>query len=305
MRLSLAACAACAAALLPSLFAASIQPRTTGPVSWDKPTALPLDWHILSQAAGLSRQAYCWEQDAGIQVGDAVVLWSNWFGIVNQRVTVFHSQRLGVSVAFEGTTESVLSILHDVNFPLVDPAERLAPVFSDGVKLFNGFQDAYLAVADETYQHVLAALAKYNETRVTATGHSLGAAMAAIAGADYNHYLKNATVNVYAFGFPRTGNVPWADYIDQHLPGRFYYIVNGRDWVPQMPPQDWGFQHPSGQIWIKNASTTDWAYYPGQENHYGANSVDPKWNFDDHHGTYFHTLLGSTVGTCPAQVNTA
>ena len=285
--------------------AASIQSRSKGNVSWEKPTELPIDWHILSQAAGMSKQTYCFDQDAGIQVGDAKLLWSNWFGVVNQRVSVFHSDHLGVTAAFEGTTSSILSILHDANFPQVDPAQRLSSVFPPGVKLFNGFQDAYLAVADETFHHIQKAMKQYNDTRVSATGHSLGAAMAAIAGPDFQHHLKDAQVFVYAFGLPRTGNNEWANFIDKKLEGRFFFATNGRDWVPHMPPRDWGFQHPSGQIWIKKASSTDWAYYPGQENHFGPNSIEPKWNFDDHHGTYFHSYLGQTVGSCPAEVNTS
>lgn len=42
-----------------------------------------------------------------------------------------------------------------------------------------------------------------------------------------------------------------------------------------------GFQHPSGQVWINPANTTNWAYYPGQENVHGADTVlFPPLNFE-------------------------
>ena len=72
--------------------------------------------------------------------------------------------------------------------------------------------------------------------------------------------------------------------------------------------KDWGrelgFQHPSGQVWINPVNSDNWKFYPGQENHFGANTVDPIWTFDDHHGYYFGTGVGHGPGTCPASVGT-
>ena len=289
-------------ALISTAFAATIHPRDFGKQSHAQPTGLPIDWHILSQAAGLSRQTYCPQQDAGIQVGDSKLLWSQHAGILNQRVDIFHSPRLGVSVAFQGTTDFPPSIIHDADFPLVVPDGPLTGVFPPGVSLFQGFMNAYNSVADETIAHAMKFVKEYNDYRITVTGHSQGAAMAAIAGAHYKHALP-VDLHVYVFGLPRTGNQQWADYIDEKLGGRFYHVVNGRDWVPRVPPQGMNYQHPSGQIWIREASTTDWAYYPGQENVNGPNSVTLKLSMEDHRGVYFHTNLGGTTGPCPALVN--
>lgn len=291
------------ALFISTVFAATIQRREDGKKSHAQPTALPIDWHILSQAAGISRHTYCPQQNPGLKVGDAKLLWSSYLGIINQRVDIFHSPRLGITVAFEGTTKFPHSIVHDTDFPLVVPDGPLSGVFPPGVSLFEGFMKAYNDVAKETISHAMKFVKEYNDYRITSTGHSLGAALAAIAGAHFNHALP-VDVHVYAFGLPRTGNQQWADYIDEKLGGRFFYVVNGRDWVPRVPPQGMNYQHPSGEIWIREPSTTDWAYYPGQENVNGANSVTIKLTFEDHHGVYFHTDLGSTTGACPALVNT-
>lgn len=266
---------------------------------------LPEDWHLLGQAAGLSQQTYCFFQKYNQSVGDSELLYEYGDGNVKQRAAVFKSKSLGIAVAFEGTEPtSILSILHDANFELVNPDKELKTVFPQGVKVFKGFQEAYLDVASPILSKVKEYMAKYNESRVTVTGHSLGAAMALLASAHYAEELKQGVYRAFAFGLPRTGNPAFANAIDSKVGGKFYYVVNGKDWVPHMVPRDWGFQHPSGQIWIYPASSTNWSFYPGQENVHGANSIQPKWTFDDHHGNYFHTALGHGAGKCPAEVNT-
>ncbi|KAL4402240.1 Lipase [Malassezia pachydermatis] len=276
-----------------------------GPTSYEPATDLPVDWHLLSQAAGMAQQTICDQNTIGMEIGDAKLLWSQWLGIVNQRVNVFHSKSLGVSVAFESTTGSLFSILHDADFFLTKPVGPLAPALNDHAWIDQGFQGAYLDIAEPTFAQVKKAMKDYNETRVSIVGHSLGAAMALLAAMDYDHRLKHGVHHCFAFGLPRTGNAAFAKQVDDQLLGKFYYVVNGKDWVPHMPSREWGYQHPSGQIWINPPNTAHWAFYPGQENHYGANSVEPIWTFEDHHGVYFHTGLGHGPGKCPAEVNAA
>ena len=283
-----------------------IEPRDIdGPTSHEAPTDLPIDWHILSQAAGMAHEPYCLFGDIGDRVGDAEVLWRKGHGVVIQRVKIFHSKSLGVTVSFEGTTASLLSILHDVNAALIDPPKEVAPAYCEGVKLFAGFSNAYMELRDEVYEQIVKFQKQFNDKRVTTTGHSLGAAMSVLAAMDLNKRLDDGIYRSFAFGMPRTGNGAFANDVDKKIGGRFFYIVNGRDWVPRVLPRELGFQHPSGQIWINPPSTTHWKYYPGQENHYGANSEDPILTFDDHHGIYFHTGLGHGPGKCPASVGTA
>jgi hypothetical protein len=75
-------------------------------------------------------------------------------------------------------------------------------------------------------------------------------------------------------GLPRTGNPTFANAVDSILPKKFSYVVSGRDFVPHVPPRAAGFQHPSGQVWINPANTTNWKFYPGQENIYGEHRPD-------------------------------
>ncbi|CCU99573.1 unnamed protein product [Malassezia sympodialis ATCC 42132] len=278
-----------------------------GPTSYQKPEGLPVNWYELSLAAGLSSQTYCDDSDIyGLSVGEGTLLWSKWLGIVNQRVNVYHTPTLGVTVAFEGTTPSLLSILHDGELILEDPKGPLKDAVEGGAQIHSGFQDAYLSVAEETFKKVQSVMKEKNDTRVTTTGHSLGAAMGLLAAMDYNHRLEQGLHRSLVFGLPRVGNPEFADSVDKKIGGKFYYAVNGGDWVPHVPFREWNYQHPSGQIWIHPANSKNWKFYPGEENHFGANQVGIELtNMSDHHGWYFHTALGEhVVATCPATVNT-
>lgn len=266
------------------------------------PTDLPLDWRDLAQAAGMAAQAYCDNVRTGDVVGDAEVLWHKFIGVIKQRVVVFHSERLGVAVAFEGTQPYVVPRLHDVNVRLAPPKGWLADVLPADIQIHAGFQNAYLQVAQDMVAAVKDAVAVHNATRVTCTGHSLGAALGVLAGAHLDRLL-DADVHVYTFGTPRIGDEAWADYIDSRLAGRFFYVANGRDWVPHAPPTQLGYWHPSGQIWISPANSDQWRFFPGQENVHGAESETPKISFEDHTGVHFHTYIGLDRQSCPARVN--
>lgn len=281
-----------------------VRHKVYGPTSYEKPVDIPVDLHELSQAVGCAQQTYCGLNIEGQKVGDARLVWTKHLGLFAQRTNIYHSDRLGVVVAFEGTTKSPFSILKDANPILAEPKGCLANALEDGAKLMSSFQDAYLQVQSEVKDEVKKVMDQYHESRITVTGHSLGAAMATICGIDL-HMNLHPVYRVFGFGCPRIGNVQFANSIDNNLKGRYFYIVNGQDWVPHQPPRDLGYQHASGQIWINPANSIHWKLYPGQENHHGSNSVIQKITFADHHGVYFHSGLGHglNAGECPAKVD--
>ncbi|QHA09436.1 lipase family protein [Streptomyces broussonetiae] len=70
------------------------------------------------------------------------------------------------------------------------------------------------------------------------TGHSLGGALAMLAGA--RMYLENphlAADGIYTFGQPRTCDTVLAEAFHRGLGGRTYRFVNNNDIVPQLPPE--------------------------------------------------------------------
>ncbi|CAO1622981.1 unnamed protein product [Parajaminaea phylloscopi] len=264
-------------------------------------SALPFAVGVYSQAAGLAQQTYCPSQ-AGLVVGDSTLLFTVGDGDKLQRVNIYESRSLGLVVAYEGTNiSSVRSILYDVDFPLVPGDSTLGLPF--GSLVDQGFQAAFLKTWPVVKAQVATLRQSHGNGRLAVVGHSLGASQASLAALALQKEFGSVD-KVVTFGLPRTGNLIYANHIDKIFsPSNFSYVVNGRDFVPHVPPRIIGYQHPSGQVWINPANSTDWLYYPGQENVKGADSVlNVQFSFDDHQGHYFHTQIGATQGHCPATV---
>lgn len=274
--------------------------------SQTQPVDVPYNQQMITQAAGLVQQSYCQpgSYSPGLQIGDAKLLWTYGDGNKLQRVLIYHSKSLGIAAAFEGTnTSSLLSDLNDVLVRPDPPNARYSEYMPTGIKLMHGFQDAYVKVADHVMEAIKKYKAEYNESRVTVIGHSLGAAMGLIASMDVQYRIDCGLYKSYLFGLPRVGNPAFADLVDQTIGHKLHWFVSGRDWVPSVPPREFGYQHPSNYVWIWPANSTNWKLYPGQENVHGFPTVSQEWGiFDDHEGVYFHTQIGASLGRCPATV---
>ena len=103
--------------------------------------------------------------------------------------------------------------------------------FDNGARVHHGFAQAL----DSVWKKLETALAKI-VTPVFFTGHSLGAALATLAGAKSAAHLPLA---VYAFGSPRVGDKNFA----RAYPARLYRVVNNRDLVTIVPPESLGYEH--------------------------------------------------------------
>ena len=271
--------------------------------STDQPVDVPYNLDMFSQAAVLAQETYCGEQahDYGLKLGDATLLWTAGDGNVRQRVNLYQSDSLGIAVAIQGTnTSSLRSDLHDAQLRPVDPDNRYRQFLPQGTKVMHGFQKGYTDLVDDIFDHVKKFKQEKNESRVTVIGHSLGAAIGLLASLDISLRLEDGLFKSYLFGLPRVGNPIFANFVDRKIGDKLHWVVNGRDWVPTVPPRALGYQHPSNYVWIYPANSTNWKLYPGQENVHGMLTVAREFNFDDHEGIYFHTQIGASLGKCPA-----
>ncbi|KAK6429834.1 hypothetical protein LTR95_014015 [Oleoguttula sp. CCFEE 5521] len=124
-----------------------------------------------------------------------------------------------------------------------------------------GFQSSWITTRD----YILPELEKTNLTfpdyRVTLVGHSLGGAVAALAGLDLQ--AQGFDPQVTTFGEPRVGNQAFVKYIDKHF-GLFgsnthssndammtyRRVTHVDDPVPLLPLTEWGFAMHAGEIFI-------------------------------------------------------
>ena len=74
-----------------------------------------------------------------------------------------------------------------------------------------------------------------NNQTVWFCGHSLGAAVATLAAAEYVFKNDGDFNGLYTIGQPRTGNRRFASQFDKRLLGKSYRIVNNNDVVTRIP----------------------------------------------------------------------
>ncbi|MFE1881644.1 lipase family protein [Streptomyces diastatochromogenes] len=100
----------------------------------------------------------------------------------------------------------------------------------------HGFAEALASVYPDVH-HALTELRTDGQT-VYFTGHSLGGALAMLAGARL--FLEEphlAADGVYTYGQPRTCDRLLAEAFNKGFGGRMYRFVNNNDIVPQLPPE--------------------------------------------------------------------
>lgn len=114
---------------------------------------------------------------------------------------------------------------------------------------------------------ISAALEEYPDYEVTLVGHSLGGAVAALAGLEMR--LKGWDPAVTTFGEPMIGNAAFVKFLDDQFDLRnsnshqrqngndahqqFRRVTHIDDPVPLLPLQEWGYAPHSGEIFITKA----------------------------------------------------
>lgn len=96
------------------------------------------------------------------------------------------------------------------------------------------------------------------EWDMTLVGHSLGGALATMAGAYMlsSDIISNPT-SIVTWGAPRVGNPCFAEVMDHTFTfkGGHRRYVNGCDWVPTMPPCIFNYKHSGIEIYLDDNGT--------------------------------------------------
>jgi hypothetical protein len=112
---------------------------------------------------------------------------------------------------------------------------------------------------------VLTALQKHPDYEVTLVGHSLGGAVATLAGLEMR--LKGWDPLVTTFGAPMVGNAPFAGFLDKVFQignssrdgienpeiARIRRVTHVDDPVPLLPLREWGYAPHAGEVFISKA----------------------------------------------------
>nr|QNL09438.1 lipase TDL2 [Thermomyces dupontii] len=121
-----------------------------------------------------------------------------------------------------------------------------------GCEGHTGFVASWKSVANTLRGQVENAVKEHPDYRVVFTGHSLGGALATIAGAALRGNGYN--IDVFSYGAPRVGNRAFAEFLTAQTGGTLYRITHTNDIVPRLPPRDWGYSHSSPEYWITSGN---------------------------------------------------
>eukprot|EP01034_Spumella_vulgaris_P037628 gene37628-46421_t len=113
-----------------------------------------------------------------------------------------------------------------------------------GVSVHKGFLEQFHAVRTPLTNFLKDHEGDYN--RIVITGHSLGGALASIAGAYFSHLHLGVEVAVHTFGSPRVGNKAFGRYFSEHM-AEHWRVVNEEDPAP-LVPMSWRFSHIPGNL---------------------------------------------------------
>lgn len=150
----------------------------------------------------------------------------------------------------------------------------------------TGFYSSWKVASSAILPDLEAAVAAYPNYALTLVGHSLGGAVAALAGLELESRGWNPTVTT--FGEPRLGNAALNKYLDQRFnllsstrevwtntlderQLRYRRVTHIDDPVPLLPLTEWGYRMHAGEIYISKSALTpdieDLQHCVGDEDH--------------------------------------
>ena len=121
--------------------------------------------------------------------------------------------------------------------------------FVDGCSIHQGFSNAWDEVAKDIEDAGQSALLDNPGYSLVVTGHSLGGAVATLAGVG----LRRAgfSCDVYTYGSPRIGNTEFATFASNQN-GLIYRVTHTDDPVLRLPLMTLDYRHTDVQYWLSS-----------------------------------------------------
>ncbi|KAJ5760095.1 hypothetical protein N7520_007251 [Penicillium odoratum] len=118
-----------------------------------------------------------------------------------------------------------------------------------------GFMNSWLNTRSTVLPQLSDARKNYPDYEITLVGHSLGGAVAALAGLEMK--LKGWNPSVTTFGEPMVGNQEFVDFLDEQfhmgsdrVTRSFRRVTHINDPIPLLPLKEWGYAAHAGEIFI-------------------------------------------------------
>ncbi|RDA86814.1 hypothetical protein CP532_6379 [Ophiocordyceps camponoti-leonardi (nom. inval.)] len=161
-----------------------------------------------------------------------------------------------IVVAFRGTDKkSMANIMVDLT------KIEVRSIFNnrelcEGCWLHSGFTSAFTDMSTPVENDLRKELDKMGRkgVRVVVTGHSLGGAIATIAGAYLRTKFPDVWIDIYAYGSPRVGNKAFTNFVEEQKNGVTVRVTKKSDFVtsiPQHVPHFFDYTHIYPEVWFK------------------------------------------------------
>lgn len=153
-------------------------------------------------------------------------------------------------VAFAGSGATIRNWIDD--FVFLQSPYSLCPLCFVHDGFITGWNERRAIVMDS----VTVASAAYSNYSLVITGHSIGAAIATLAGVEFRSL--NYSADIYTYGSPRVGNAAFAVFVTDQSPdlGNNYRMTHYNDPVPQIPPEWVDYEHTSPEYWLATGPDT-------------------------------------------------
>ncbi|KAH9088017.1 hypothetical protein LEN26_019697 [Aphanomyces euteiches] len=148
-----------------------------------------------------------------------------------------------IVVAFRGSLD-LKNWIADFTLLKTHPWPKTLPT----VQVHRGFYWTYQGIRDKLVLALAALQKQHPNAPLIITGHSLGAAVTAIAVVDLHVRYNVTTQQMITFGQPRTGNTAFVAQLLQIVP-HVFRVTHWRDIVPHIPTVWQGYEHAPQEIW--------------------------------------------------------
>lgn len=125
----------------------------------------------------------------------------------------------------------------------------------------SGFLLSWRHTRDVVLPHLELSIKENPHSKLVLVGHSLGGAVAALAGLEFEQRGWKPTITT--FGEPRLGNKALMEHMDMRfntssdenvgIGGRYRRVTHVNDPIPLLPLEEWGYRMHAGEIYISKA----------------------------------------------------
>lgn len=161
----------------------------------------------------------------------------------------------GCLIVFRGSA-NMLNYLEDFDFFMTNPYGEACP----NCKVHSGFLRNWQSLEPKIRTQISAL--NCQEKALSIVGHSLGAAMAALAA--FELAAEYTVRRVYTYGQPRLGNGDWVSAFSSRMSennASYFRVVDYRDAVPHLPPDNFfseGWEHPGPEVYYNATAIGDY-----------------------------------------------